>query len=128
MKTMPLSTPRYLLGGLLALVAINAFAGGYYGMSGAPGVPVDWLLGTPFRSYFAPSFILFVVVGGSSLVATLAVLARKGAARAAAVVAAVVILVWIGVQVSLIGFVSWLQPLVAAMGVMILRLALTLAD
>ena len=30
---------RYLLGGLLAFGALNAVAGGYYGLSGAEGVP-----------------------------------------------------------------------------------------
>ena len=60
---------RYVLGALLVFVALNAFAGGFYGMSGAEGVPVEWLSGTPFSDYFIPSLILFVVVGGSSLVA-----------------------------------------------------------
>jgi hypothetical protein len=34
---------RYLLGALLTFGAINAFAGGYYGLSGAKGVPLEWL-------------------------------------------------------------------------------------
>ena len=37
------SALRYLLGGLLTFGAINAFGGGYYGLSGAKGVPTDWL-------------------------------------------------------------------------------------
>ena len=36
---------RYLLGALLAFGALNAFADGYYGLSGVPGVPLDWLAG-----------------------------------------------------------------------------------
>ena len=39
---------RYLLGALLTFGAINAFAGGYYGLSGAKGVPLEWLEGSPF--------------------------------------------------------------------------------
>jgi hypothetical protein len=36
---------RWILGLLLAFVALNAFAGGYYGMSGARNVPTEWLQG-----------------------------------------------------------------------------------
>ena len=60
---------RHALGGLLAFGALNAFAGGYYGLSGAPGVPVEWLEGSPFSDYTVPSLILFIVVGGSLLIA-----------------------------------------------------------
>lgn len=68
---------RYLLGSLLAFGAINAFGGGYYGLSGAEGVPVEWLEGSPFRSYFVPSVVLFVVVGGSFLFAAIAVFSNS---------------------------------------------------
>ena len=39
---------RRLLGALLAFGALNAFAGGYCGLSGAEGVPRKWLAGSPF--------------------------------------------------------------------------------
>ena len=64
---------RYSLGGLLAFGALNAFGGGYYGLAGAAGVPTEWLKGSPFPDYFVPSLILLVVVGGSFLVAAIAV-------------------------------------------------------
>jgi hypothetical protein len=41
---------RRALGVLLAFGAINAFAGGYYGVSGAKSVPVEWLDGSPFAN------------------------------------------------------------------------------
>jgi hypothetical protein len=93
---------RYPLGGLLAAGALAAFAGGFYGMSGAEGVPREWLDGTPFRSYRIPSLILFVVVGGGLFVAAVG---------------------WIGVQVAVIGYVSWLQPATACAGALALVLA-----
>jgi hypothetical protein len=46
MATTGPSHPRALrlaLGLLLAFGALNAFAGGYYGLSGARGVPTEWL-------------------------------------------------------------------------------------
>jgi len=71
---------RYSLGGLLAFGALNALGGGYYGLTGAVGVPTEWLEGSPFAYYFVPSLILLVVVGGSFAVAAIAVFARLRAA------------------------------------------------
>ena len=119
---------RGLLGALLAVVALNAFAGGYYALSGAPGVPVEWLAGSPFASYAVPGAILFVVVGGSSAAAAVAVIAGARRARTFAFTAGAVLLGWIAVQVAIIGYVSWLQPAMAAAAVMILALARSLPE
>ena len=56
---------HYALGLLLAFAALNAFGGGYYGMSGAKEVQTEWLQGSPFRNYFLTGLILFVIVDGS---------------------------------------------------------------
>jgi hypothetical protein len=117
------SLNRYLLGGLLSFGALNAFGGGYYGLSGAEGVPVELLEGSPFRSYFVPSLVLFVVVGGSFLFAAIAVFADTRIARASALMSGAIVLVWIVVQVSIIGYVSWMQPTTAVVGLLILLLA-----
>ena len=52
---------RYLLGGLLAFGALNALRGGYYGLTGAVGVPTEWREGSPFAD---PGLNLLLVVGG----------------------------------------------------------------
>ena len=114
---------RYSLGGLLAFGALNAFGGGYYGLSGAPGVPTEWLEGSPFRDYFVPGLILLVVVGGSFLVAAIAVLAAWRIARLAAFAAGLVVLAWLVAQVAIIGYVSWMQPTTAVGGMLVLVLA-----
>ena len=101
---------RYGLGALFAFGALNAFGGGYYGLAGAKDVPLEWLQGTPFEDYTVPSAILFGVVGGSLTAAAIAVFARARHAREFGLFAALVLLGWIGVQVSLIGYVSWMQP------------------
>ena len=117
------SVVRYLLGGLLTFGALNAFGGGYYGLSGAEGVPVELLEGSPFESYFVPSLILFVVVGGSFLFAAIVVFAGSPIARISALGAGAIVLVWIVVQVGIIGHVSWLQPVTAIAGLLVLLLA-----
>lgn len=53
-------------------MALNAFGGGVYGMSGAQNVPREWLEGSPFDDYFVPALILFVGVGGSMSAAAIA--------------------------------------------------------
>jgi hypothetical protein len=114
---------RYLLGTTLAFGAINSFAGGYYGLSGAPGVPLEWLAGSPFMDYFIPSLILLVVVGGAFSFAAVAVFARSRLARVSAFAAGIVVLVWITVQLVIIGYVSWMQPATLIAGILVLMLA-----
>jgi hypothetical protein len=114
---------RYALGGLLALVAINAFGGGWYGMAGASGVPIAWLRGSPFASYLVPSAILFFVVGGAFLVAAIAVFARSPRASTLAAIAGGIAGLWIAAQIAIIGVVSWLQPTVVAAALLVILLA-----
>lgn len=86
-------------------------------------MPFAWLEGSPFSSYFVPSLILFVVVGGFLLNAAIAVFSRSRIARGSALSAGVVVLGWIAVQLSIIGYVSWMQPTTAIAGVLITWLA-----
>jgi hypothetical protein len=113
---------RFSLGILLVILAINAFGGGFYGMSGAPDVPVEWIENTPFTSYFIPSLILFVVVGGASLFAGILVFRKSLYARLASFFAGMITIIWISVQVAMIGYVSWMQPTTAAVAAVILVL------
>ena len=117
------SVNRYLLGGLLAFGALNAFGGGYYGMAGAESVPTEWLEGSPFDDYFVPGLILFGAVGGSLLAAAIAVFANLPMARVAAVGAAAILFGWLVIETLMIGYVSWMQPATAAGGLVILFFA-----
>ena len=120
------SALRYLLGGLLAFGAINAFGGGYYGLSGAEGVPTKWLEGSPFSDYVIPSLFLFTVVGGTFLFAAIAVFSRVRVDRTSAFAAGSVVLAWIAAQLAIIGYVSWMQPTTAIGGLLVFALARSL--
>lgn len=122
MSNSPQNLTRYVLGVLLAFGALNAFGGGYYGMSGAEGVPAEWLEGSHFRDYFIPGLVLFFVVGGSFLFSAIAVFARLRLARLAAFCSVVIVFVWLGVQMAIIGYVSWMQPTTATVAFVILIL------
>jgi hypothetical protein len=113
---------RNTLGILLLLVAINAFGGGYYGMAGAKNVPTEWLKKSPFHNYFVPGLILFVVVGGLSLVAAIAVFKQHRFAHKLAFFCGVIILIWLSIQIAIIGYVSWMQPTTGIAALLILIL------
>jgi hypothetical protein len=69
-------------------------------------VPTEWLEGSPFADYFVPSLILLVVVGGSFIVAAIAVFAGLRGGRFAVFLVAFIVLGWLTVQMSIIGYVS----------------------
>jgi hypothetical protein len=111
---------RYTLGFLLSFVALNAFAGGYYGMAGAKDIPPGWLDGTPFSTYFIPSLFLFVIIGGSCLFAAIAVFKKHPLGTKIALIAGAIIIVWLVVQLMMIGYVSWMQPVTASIALVII--------
>lgn len=113
---------RNLLSALLLFMAINSFGGGFYGILGAKKVPIEWLKGSPFNNYLIPSIILFVVVGGSSLFSALAVFRKHHLGRKSAFVCGIILMLWISVQLVIIGFVSWLQSAIIIVAVLILTL------
>ena len=115
---------RISLISLQLLVMFNAFGGGYYGLSGATGVDLSWLDGTPFSSYFVPSLFLFTVVGGGMAVATVAWLLKSHVAPWLSLAMGVTLMSWIVVQVAMIGYVSWMQPVSFAAGVAVTGLAI----
>lgn len=124
----PASAPKRPLAliQVLVLIGVLAVAGGLALAIRPDGrwlrLPLELLDTTPFTSYRIPGVILALVVGGSQLgAAHLAWHRRTGHLRAASL-AAVVLAGWIGIQVVMIGAVTWLQPLcfVAAIGELML--------
>lgn len=111
---------RYPLGASLLLLAFGALVGGIYGISGAEEVPTEWLEGSPFQDYFIPSIILLVIVAGSALPAGIAVVNRHPLAGRVAFISGLITIVWISVQLTIIGYVSWMQLAVAITAVIIL--------
>lgn len=114
---------RTFTGLLLLFMALNAFAGGWYGLAGAKDVPVEWLEGSPFKSYFIPGLFLFAVIGGSCLVTAVALLRGTTWSARAGIACGILLTGWIVVQLSVIGYVSWMQPAVLLSGIAIAALS-----
>lgn len=114
---------RIILGTLLGIITLNALGGGFYGMMGAEEIPIEWLKGSPFKSYFIPALFLFLVVGGSCLIGTIAVFRNSIHTRAISIFCSGLLISWISIQIAIIDYVSWMQPAIFISAVVILVLA-----
>lgn len=102
-------------------------------------MPLTWLEGTPFSSYLIPGLILSIGlgIGAFFILISLLFLPRWGwAARlnpwkqqhwtwTATVFFGLALMIWIVVQVLMVGLGAWLQPFYFAVGLAILLLTLT---
>ncbi|MFH0916041.1 MAG: hypothetical protein V1912_06285 [bacterium] len=110
------------------LIGVGALAGGVYAFAGAKGIPREWLQGTPFRTYFVPGLVLFVVIGGSMLTAAGLLLGSASVARLVSLEAGIVLLGWVATQLATIGYRHWLQPLFLAFGLAVVALSFALSS
>jgi hypothetical protein len=117
---------RYFLASILLVIAINAFGGGVYGMAGARGLPLIWLNGSPFRSYFVPSLFLFSIVGISCFLSSTLLFRNSAYSKKSAMSSGILLVSWIVIQVWMIGYVSWLQPVIFVSGITVIILDLFL--
>lgn len=97
--------------GTLALevfLSVGAIAGGIALMVGPRGeiIPLSpaLLRGSPFDTYFVPGLILFAVLGLGPLVAARMVWLRHPLAPIAAVGVGVALLIWLAVEIGIIGY------------------------
>ena len=111
------------------LLSIGALGGGLVLMIAPRGeimpLPLSALASSPFDTYFVPGLILFAVVGLGPLVAARLTWLRHPLAPAAAFVVGGGLLIWVGVEVAIIGYSNEppLQAIYAALGVAIVFLA-----
>ncbi|MDX2377683.1 hypothetical protein M4I32_12810 [Microbacterium sp. LRZ72] len=90
----------------LAVVAsfnlISALAG-MIGLTvgGGLGIPLEWIEGSVFTSYFWPGVILGVLVGGPQALALLAQRGRYALAWALHAAAGLVMMIWIFVEIAI---------------------------
>ena len=111
----------WLLLVLEIVVAANAVGGGLYGLSGAEGVPPEWLDGSPFETYLIPSLALLVVVGGTMAIAATALVVHHRRAPGLSIGAGVVLLAWLAIEMLIIPL-SWLQPTFLVVAILVIVL------
>lgn len=91
----------------LALVAWFSLLSSLIGMvgltvGGGMGMPLDWLEGSVFASYFWPGVILGVVVGGAQAVTLIAQHSGLRLAWGLHAAAGLIMLIWIFVEVAIL--------------------------
>lgn len=113
----PASVLRGILIGLLIFGAVSSFAGAVIAIAAnGAGMPLEYLAGSPFDSYFVPGLVLGVVVGGTQLAGALGLLRRRRWAFLAATIAGFGMIIWIFVEIAVIREYSALQAVYFALG------------
>ena len=128
---------------ILLLEGVGGLLGGVQMLGdpfGSPmGMSIEMLAGTPFGSYLIPGLLLTLVLGVYPLLAALLLWWRPAWRAMAplerltgchwswcvAVTAGLAMIVWIGVQVAMLGPVHFLQAVVAGMGLVVVAVAFT---
>ena len=80
------------------------------------GLSLQLLQDTPFNDYLFPGIILLFVNGIGSLVASYISLKLLKPAGLMGIAFGIALMIWILVQLYLLGYVSWLQPFYLALG------------
>jgi hypothetical protein len=112
------------LAGLLAFNGIGALFGGVGLLTGTLGMPLSLLDGTVFDSYMIPGWILLIIVGGSSTLASVMVWKNLRNAGEAAIVAGLILLGWIVTEFVLIPEGWAFQSIYILIGLAILLLGI----
>ena len=124
----PLSSKIYsrVLAVLLIFNAVSSFGGAVMAIffNGA-GVPLDLLAGSWFQLFLLLGLILGFILGGTHVLAAIALIQRRHWALLASGVAGFAMLIWNFTELAIIGY-SWLQSLYFGFGMLELILVLAL--
>jgi len=93
---------------LEVLLSLGALGGGLVLILAPRGeimpLPLSALAGSPFHTYLGPGLILFSVLGLGPLVAARLAWLRHPFAPVAAIVVGVALLIWVAVEIAIIGY------------------------
>ena len=85
-------------------------------------MPAELLEGSPFADFFIPGLVL-LAVRIANLASAVAVLRRHRWGAPASAVVGIMWMGWFAVQVAVVGFLNWQQPVYFAVGLLIIVLA-----
>jgi hypothetical protein len=112
-------TSRILLA-LLLFNALSSVGGGIALMTGLIPEQAAWIQHTDFPSLYFPGVILMAVVGGSSLIAAIALARHSSGWELSAILAGTIMLIWIVGEVASIRGFHFLQVIYFATGALVL--------
>lgn len=124
-------TAVWALLGVLLFQGVSGVGGGtglVLDPSGASlGIPGTWLEGSPFPDYLVPGVVLLALLGVGPLVVAWGVWRRRSWGRGGSLLVGAALLVWLGVEVAVIGYQAEppLQAVYGAVAVVLLGLSLS---
>lgn len=110
--------------------ALSGLGGGVFLITDPTGetlnLPLSFLRNSPFTDYLIPGIILFTVLGVYPLIVTAGLLQRKYWGWSGSILLGIALLIWIFVEILMIGYQSEppLQLIYGILGIVILFLAL----
>ena len=113
------STRTKTLFGVLLFNAVSAIGGGLALMVGLIPEQPSWVEHTGFDSIYFPGVILMSVVGGSALVAALAVCKRSPGWQLASISSGIIMIVWIVGEIASIRGFHFLQVIYFMTGALV---------
>lgn len=122
----------YALAAALGFQGLSGIAGGIGLVTDPTGgnvqIPLEWLQGSPFDDYLIPGWILLVMLGMGPLIVLGGLWQERPWAKLASVGVGIALVVWIGVEILLIGYHAQppLQLAYGLLGLLILGLAVRL--
>jgi hypothetical protein len=89
-------------------------------------IPIVWLENSPFENYMIPGIILLIVLGVFPLVVLFALLKKINWAWTGTLLLAIALLIWLGVEILIIGYQADppLQAIYGVVGALMLLLVL----
>ena len=120
----------YSLGVLQAFIGVTAAAGGFGLVSDPSGakmnIPLEWLNNSPFVNYLIPGLVLLVVNGVGNIMAAISTFLRNKHAAHLAAALGIFLVLYITIEVLIIGLRTPLQPLYFILGIIQFVLGLKL--
>lgn len=109
-----------LRGMIQILVGIGALGGGsmlILDPSGQSlGLPLEYLSGSVFGTYLIPGLVLAGIIGVGHIVGAGLSFKRSKASGPACLALGIILIVWMAVQVGVIGYRMWIQALFLGVG------------
>ncbi|MDZ7722891.1 MAG: hypothetical protein U5R06_08800 [candidate division KSB1 bacterium] len=98
----------YLLMILMLFQGLSGLAGGIGLVLDPSGksmqIPLEWLQGSPFTTYLIPGIVLFAVLGLFPLVVFIGLLKRWRLAWYASLLIGIALMIWLTVEIMVIGY------------------------
>jgi hypothetical protein len=112
---------------LLFLVGLNAVAAGYAFMTDPSGngigISTEYIRHSPFRDFFIPGLVLFIIIGLLSIVTAVATMAKAIQYSRLIFLQGVLLCGWIVIQMIMVRDFNWMHLVCLVIGISLMIIA-----